>query len=91
MCRKKCRETSKSFSSIKEEGHAVGNHTHTHLNGWKTNKKQYLEDIEEANKLIKSNLFRPPYGKLNWSNKRDLQKKYKIVMWNVAGGILIIP
>ena len=53
------------FSRIKDEGHAVGNHTHTHLNGWKTNKTQYLKDIDEANRLIKSNLFRPPYGKLN--------------------------
>ena len=74
------------FTCIKEEGHAVGNHTNTHLNGWKTNKKQYLEDVEEADKLIKSNLFRPPYGKLNWRSKRDLQRKYKIVMWDVAGG-----
>ena len=74
------------FACIKAEGHAVGNHTNTHLNGWKTNKKQYLEDVEEADKLIKSNLFRPPYGKLNWRSKRDLQKKYKIVMWDVAGG-----
>lgn len=74
------------FSRIKEEGHAVGNHTHTHLNGWKTNKTQYLKDIDEANRLIKSNLFRPPYGKLNWRSKRDLQKNYKIVMWGVAGG-----
>ncbi len=74
------------FTCIKAEGHAVGNHTNTHLNGWKTNKKQYLDDVEEANKLIKSNLFRPPYGKLNWRSKRDLQRKYKIVMWDVAGG-----
>lgn len=74
------------FACIKAEGHAVGNHTNTHLNGWKTNKKQYLDDVEEANKLIKSNLFRPPYGKLNWRSKRDLQRKYKIVMWDVAGG-----
>ncbi len=74
------------FACIKAEGHAVGNHTNTHLNGWKTNKKQYLEDVEEADKLIKSNLFRPPYGKLNWRSKRDLQRKYKIVMWDVAGG-----
>ena len=74
------------FACIKAEGHAVGNHSNTHLNGWKTNKKQYLDDVEEANKLIKSNLFRPPYGKLNWRSKRDLQRKYKIVMWDVAGG-----
>ena len=74
------------FTCIKAEGHAVGNHTNKHLNGWKTNKKQYLEDVEEADKLIKSNLFRPPYGKLNWRSKRDLQRKYKIVMWDVAGG-----
>ena len=74
------------FACIKAEGHAVGNHTNTHLNGWKTNKKQYLEDVEEADKLIKSKLFRPPYGKLNWRSKRDLQRKYKIVMWDVAGG-----
>ena len=74
------------FACIKAEGHAVGNHTNTHLNGWKTNKKQYLEDVEEADKLIKSNLFRPPYGKLNCRSKRDLQRKYKIVMWDVAGG-----
>ena len=74
------------FACIKTEGHAVGNHTNTHLNGWKTNKKQYLEDVEEADKLIKSNLFRPPYGKLNWKSKKDLQRKYKIVMWDVAGG-----
>ena len=74
------------FACIKAEGHAVGNHTNTHLNGWKTNKKQSLEDVEEADKLIKSNLFRPPYGKLNWRSKKDLQRKYKIVMWDVAGG-----
>ena len=74
------------FQEIKLQGHVIGNHSNTHINGWKTNKKQYLEDIDDADKLIKSILFRPPYGKLNWRSKKALLKKYKIIMWDVAGG-----
>ena len=74
------------LQEIKLQGHGVGNHSNTHINGWKTNKKQYLEDIDAADKLINSGLFRPPYGKLNWKSKKALQKKYKIIMWDVAGG-----
>ena len=74
------------FQEIKLQGHGVGNHSNTHINGWRTNKKQYIQDIDTADKLINSDLFRPPYGKLNWKSKKALQKKYKIVMWDVAGG-----
>ena len=74
------------FQKIKLKGHVVGNHSNTHINGWKTNKKQYLDDINNADKLIKSRLFRPPYGKLNLRSKSEIQKKYKIIMWDVAGG-----
>ena len=74
------------FQEIKLQGHGVGNHSNTHINGWRTNKKQYIEDIYAADKLINSGLFRPPYGKLNWKSKKALQKKYKIIMWDVAGG-----
>ena len=74
------------FQEIKLQGHGVGNHSNTHINGWRTNKQQYLEDIDAADKLINSGLFRPPYGKLNWSSKKALIKKYKIIMWDVAGG-----
>ena len=73
------------FQKIKLKGHVVGNHSNTHINGWKTNKKQYLDDINDADKLIKSRLFRPPYGKLNLRSKSEIQKKYKIIMWDVAG------
>src|SRR5690606_21723994 len=33
---------------IVNEGHAVGNHTFNHLNGWKTEKSVYLENIERC-------------------------------------------
>ena len=63
---------------------AVGNHTYNHLNGFKTNKTGYIENIQKAAKLIKSNLFRPPYGRLKPSQARSIiSKGYKIVMWDV--------
>ena len=46
---------------ITEEGHAIGNHTYHHLNGWKTKNPDYFNDIDLARKLIPSKLFRPPY------------------------------
>ena len=52
------------YNSIIENGHAVGNHTHNHLNGWKHNDESYFENVIRASQLIESKLFRPPYGKV---------------------------
>ncbi len=70
------------------EGHRVGNHTFNHLNGWKTDNKVYLENIEKARELIDSDLFRPPYGRATAFQIRNLSEKlnYKIVMWDVLSG-----
>jgi peptidoglycan/xylan/chitin deacetylase (PgdA/CDA1 family) len=70
------------------EGHRVGNHTQNHLNGWKTDNETYLGNIENARKLIDSNLFRPPYGKATAFQIRNLIEKlqYKVVMWDVLAG-----
>lgn len=71
------------FQSIRENGHTTGNHTYHHLNGWNTADKKYNDDIELANKLISSRLFRPPYGKIRISQISVLKIKYRIVMWDV--------
>lgn len=44
------------FNKIVEEGHAIGNHTHNHIKGWKTKTKPYLENVLEAEKTIKEQL-----------------------------------
>lgn len=36
----------KIFKRIINEGHATGNHTFNHLNGWKTNTNEYIENFE---------------------------------------------
>jgi peptidoglycan/xylan/chitin deacetylase (PgdA/CDA1 family) len=77
------------FDRIVSEGHTVGNHTHNHLNGWKTSNAEYLQNIAEAAKYIDSNLFRPPYGRITpkqHKTLRTLDKPFKIVMWSVLSG-----
>lgn len=77
------------YERIISEGHRVGNHTFNHLNGWKTNDKIYVEDIAKAAKIIDSNLFRPPYGKITGFQAKAIQGNklhLKIIMWEVLSG-----
>lgn len=72
------------YQRILAEGHSVGNHTQHHVNGWKTNDQTYLADVAEASKQIKSNLFRPPYGRVRRSQINKLrQQNQQIIMWDV--------
>lgn len=88
------------YRRVIEEGHRVGNHTHNHVNGWKTADKVYLDNVMQAAKYIDSNLFRPPYGRITRFQAKLLQqtvglpgmggtsehKGYKIIMWSVLSG-----
>ena len=72
------------FERIIEEGHSIGNHTHHHLNGFKTNNSSYIKNICQAAELIESKLFRPPYGRLKLSQAKSITNLgYKIIMWDV--------
>ncbi|MBS1601008.1 MAG: polysaccharide deacetylase family protein [Bacteroidetes bacterium] len=73
------------YRRIIAEGHRVGNHTHHHLNGWKTTDQKYFDDIRQAAKYIDSNLYRPPYGRISHFQINNLKNSlgYHIVMWDV--------
>ena len=77
------------YQHILNDGHSIGNHTHNHLNGWKTNDASYLNNIKLAEQSIQSNLFRPPYGRIKKSQAKQLMLRnanMKIVMWDVLSG-----
>ena len=78
------------YATIIEQGHTVGNHTYDHLNGWKTDTAHYIQNIELASKLINSNLFRPPYGRITSAQikkiKADKTLPQEIIMWDVLSG-----
>jgi len=76
------------FQKTIAEGHAIGNHTFDHLNGWKTTTEVYIENVKlyetQNPKLVTRNLFRPPYGKIKHYQSKILRKLgYKIIMWDV--------
>ncbi|KDN56806.1 polysaccharide deacetylase family protein [Flavobacterium seoulense] len=56
------------FNKIIEKGHAIGNHTHNHLNGWKTIGEDYLENISFCENAI-NNLHTIPKGELAKQSK----------------------
>lgn len=60
------------FTQLKADGHAIGNHTHNHLKGWKTEDQTYLENFNKCQQLTQSHLFRPPYGRIKRSQIRLL-------------------
>tara|TARA_R110001592_G_scaffold166877_1_gene402136 strand:+ start:50 stop:667 length:618 start_codon:yes stop_codon:yes gene_type:complete len=74
------------YQQLINEGHAIGNHTYNHLNGWKTKSSDYLQNIEKCAELVDSNLFRPPYGRIKNTQIRKLKQHYKIIMWDVLSG-----
>lgn len=87
------------YNRILAEGHAIGNHTENHTNGWKVGKEKYLQEIQKATQSIQSNLFRPPYGRIKRSQIKSLKKNYSInhttpknllpnniIMWDVLSG-----
>jgi peptidoglycan/xylan/chitin deacetylase (PgdA/CDA1 family) len=71
------------YEEIIKRGHSVGNHTYSHLKGWKSGNEEYFKDIGLAAQLIKSVLFRPPYGQISRSQIRHLKNKYRIILWEV--------
>jgi peptidoglycan/xylan/chitin deacetylase (PgdA/CDA1 family) len=74
------------FQQVLQEGHAVGNHTFNHVNGWDSENLTYFHNVRHCANLVKSDLFRPPYGRLTPKQVQFLTRHYQIVMWDVLSG-----
>jgi peptidoglycan/xylan/chitin deacetylase (PgdA/CDA1 family) len=70
------------MNQICAEGHLIGNHGYSHLNGWRTNTLIYVNDVIKASVFTSGKIFRPPYGRLSFRQKR-LLKSYRLVFWDL--------
>ncbi len=52
----------KILQKILADEHSIGNHTHNHLNGWKSSNATYLKNVEEAENSIQSAVFSQQYS-----------------------------
>ena len=72
------------YRRILEEGHQVGNHTYNHMGSLRHYVLTYYNNVEKANDVIHSHLFRPPHGWMWLGAYNMLRRKYKIVMWDLV-------
>jgi len=67
---KNIKKQSNTFNKIISEGHAIGNHTQKHLQGWKTNNQKYLKSVLECEHII-----------ANWLSKSQQLKIIQASLW----------
>ena len=71
------------YAEVIRRGHRIGNHTFNHLKGIHVSETEYVGNVQEAAEYIDSKLFRPPYGRITFKQKKKLRENYEIIMWDV--------
>ena len=72
------------YQMVVDRGHRIGNHTFNHIQGWRYWTKNYLANVVKAAEYIPSDLFRPPHGHMRIPQTLLLQRKYRVIMWDVV-------
>jgi peptidoglycan/xylan/chitin deacetylase (PgdA/CDA1 family) len=69
---------------VVDAGHRIGNHTYNHIREFEYTAEQYLENVEKANALMHTDIFRPPHGHVGFRQYHTLKKHYRIIMWDLV-------
>lgn len=72
------------YQMVVDAGHTVGNHTFNHVQGLKMSTADYVANVDKADALIHSKLFRPPHGQFSPRLWKALNGRYQIVFWDVV-------
>lgn len=72
------------FEMVKARGHRIGNHTYNHIGGMRHGIGSYVANVDKANELLRTSLFRPPHGWMKWEQYLFVRSSYKVVMWDLV-------
>lgn len=71
------------MQQIRSAGHSVGNHTFHHCNAYQTSVKDYVKDVEKADEILHTGIFRPPFGCIRLPQLFRLKRNYKLIYWSL--------
>ena len=72
------------YARVVAEGHRIGNHTYHHIGGLRHGSTTYLHEVDKANELLHTDLFRPPHGWMKTTQYHYVKKYYSVVMWDLV-------
>ena len=78
------RKHPEEFAQVVAEGPRIGNHTYNHIGGLRHGIRSYLANVEKANDLLHTDLFRPPHGWMKWGQYIAVRRRYRVVMWDLV-------
>lgn len=85
MVGENCMKHPDVFQAVKAAGHRLGNHTYNHWGTLKHSAFAYLRNVEQANEILHTDLFRPPHGLMFHTHYMAVKHAgYRVVMWDVV-------
>ena len=72
------------FEMVRSRGHRLGNHTFNHIGGLRHGIGSYMRNVEQANELLQTDLFRPPHGWMKWGQYIAVRMHYRVIMWDLV-------
>ena len=78
---------------LADSGHAIGNHTYSHPDPWRTAPETLVDELDRTNRILEDVIrapvtwMRPPYGHLTRAQRRWCTERGRtLVMWDLAPG-----
>ncbi len=83
---KNIKNSPRIVQALRSKGHAIGNHGFNHRNPWIMDGNAFHSDVFEGRRLSGSRLYRPPFGRLKWSQLKWVSQSNSVVMWTLMPG-----
>lgn len=70
---------------LRRKGHLIGNHSWSHTkHPYLSDADEYCDDILRADSVLRTPLFRPPWGSVGWKKFLRLRSSFRFISWSLG-------